>query len=62
MTDQRGRLLLAAVGFAGCSMPSYDSTWGATIEDLFTREVTYVAGSSSGLHPLRVCCCPTSST
>ena len=24
MTDQRGRLLLAAVGFAGCSMPSYD--------------------------------------
>ena len=23
MTDQRGRLLLAAVGFAGCSMPSY---------------------------------------
>ena len=24
MTDQRGRLLLAALGFAGCSMPSYD--------------------------------------
>jgi hypothetical protein len=22
--DQRGRLLVAAVGFAGCSMPSYD--------------------------------------
>jgi hypothetical protein len=22
--DQRGRLLRAAVGFAGCSMPSYD--------------------------------------
>ncbi len=24
MTDQRGRLLLEAVGFAGSSMPSYD--------------------------------------
>ena len=24
MLDQRGRLLLAALGFAGCSMPSYD--------------------------------------
>ena len=24
MTDQRGRLLMAALGFAGCSMPSYD--------------------------------------
>jgi hypothetical protein len=24
MLDQRGRLLRAAVGFAGCSMPSYD--------------------------------------
>jgi hypothetical protein len=24
MTDQRGRLLVAALGFAGCSMPSYD--------------------------------------
>jgi len=24
MTDQRQRLLSAAVGFAGCSMPSYD--------------------------------------
>ena len=24
MLDQRGRLLMAAVGFAGCSMPSYD--------------------------------------
>ena len=24
MTDQRGRLLMAAVGFAGCSMPSSD--------------------------------------
>jgi len=22
--DQRGRLLMAALGFAGCSMPSYD--------------------------------------
>jgi hypothetical protein len=22
--DQRGRLLVAALGFAGCSMPSYD--------------------------------------
>jgi len=24
MRDQRGQLLPAAVGFAGCSMPSYD--------------------------------------
>ncbi|HMF15194.1 MAG TPA: hypothetical protein VKE94_22925 [Gemmataceae bacterium] len=24
MLDQRGRLLRAALGFAGCSMPSYD--------------------------------------
>ena len=24
MLDQRGQLLIAAVGFAGCSMPSYD--------------------------------------
>ena len=24
MLDQRGRLLTAAVGFAGCSLPSYD--------------------------------------
>jgi len=24
MIDQRGRLLRAAVGFAGCVMPSYD--------------------------------------
>jgi hypothetical protein len=24
VTDQRGRLLVAALGFAGCSMPSYD--------------------------------------
>ena len=24
MTDQRGQLLRAALGFAGCSMPSYD--------------------------------------
>ncbi len=24
MIDQRGRLLMAALGFAGCSMPSYD--------------------------------------
>src|SRR4030095_16019690 len=24
MTDHRGRLLVAALGFAGCSMPSYD--------------------------------------
>ncbi|PYN73044.1 MAG: hypothetical protein DMD96_33560 [Candidatus Rokuibacteriota bacterium] len=24
MTDARGRLLVAALGFAGCSMPSYD--------------------------------------
>jgi hypothetical protein len=24
MLDQRGRLLMAAVGFATCSMPSYD--------------------------------------
>jgi len=24
MIDQRGRLLMAAVGFAGCTMPSYD--------------------------------------
>ena len=24
MLDQRGRLLRAAVGFAGCSIPSYD--------------------------------------
>ena len=24
MRDQRGQLLRAAVGFAGCSMPSYD--------------------------------------
>ena len=24
MLDQRGRLLRAAVGFAGCSLPSYD--------------------------------------
>ena len=24
MPDQRGRLLVAALGFAGCSMPSYD--------------------------------------
>ncbi len=24
MSDQRGQLLRAAVGFAGCSMPSYD--------------------------------------
>ena len=24
MTDQRGRLLVAALGVAGCSMPSYD--------------------------------------
>ena len=24
MLDQRGRLLMAALGFAGCSMPSYD--------------------------------------
>jgi hypothetical protein len=24
MLDQRGQLLRAAVGFAGCSMPSYD--------------------------------------
>ena len=24
MTDHRGRLLIASVGFAGCSMPSYD--------------------------------------
>ena len=28
MLDQRGQLLRAAVGFAGCSMPSYDrSLW-----------------------------------
>jgi hypothetical protein len=27
--DQRGRLLIAALGFAGCSMPSYDrALWG----------------------------------
>ena len=24
MLDQRGQLLRAAIGFAGCSMPSYD--------------------------------------
>ena len=24
MLDQRGRLLVAALGFAGCSVPSYD--------------------------------------
>jgi hypothetical protein len=24
LTNQRGRLLVAALGFAGCSMPSYD--------------------------------------
>ena len=24
MSDQRGRLLMAALGFAGCSMPLYD--------------------------------------
>ena len=24
MLDERGRLLMAAVGFAGCSLPSYD--------------------------------------
>jgi hypothetical protein len=24
VTDQRGRLLVAALGFAGCAMPSYD--------------------------------------
>jgi hypothetical protein len=24
MTDQRGQLLRAAVGFTGCSLPSYD--------------------------------------
>ena len=24
MTDPRGRLLMVAVGFSGCSMPSYD--------------------------------------
>ena len=24
MLDQRGQLLRAALGFAGCSMPSYD--------------------------------------
>jgi len=24
VTDQRGRLLVAALGFATCSMPSYD--------------------------------------
>src|SRR5258707_13662988 len=24
MTDQRGRLLAAALGFVGCSLPSYD--------------------------------------
>ena len=24
MLDQRGRLLVAALGFAGCSLPSYD--------------------------------------
>src|SRR5437899_3351350 len=24
MTDQRGRVLMAALGFAGCSVPSYD--------------------------------------
>jgi hypothetical protein len=29
MLDQRGRLLVAALGFAGCSMPSYDRALGA---------------------------------
>jgi len=24
MIDQRGRLLMAALGFGGCSIPSYD--------------------------------------
>ena len=28
MLDQRGRLLRAAVGFAGCSLPSYDRALG----------------------------------
>jgi hypothetical protein len=32
MLDQRGRLLVAALGFAGCSMPSYDrALWALRI-------------------------------
>jgi hypothetical protein len=32
MLDQRGRLLMAALWFAGCSMPSYDrSLWALRI-------------------------------
>src|SRR5262245_62238872 len=70
--DPRGQLRRAAVGFTGCSMLSYEravwalrswlDSWAGIGLDFFTREVAYVAGSSSGLRPLRVCCCPTSST
>jgi hypothetical protein len=37
MIDQRGRLLMAALGFAGCSMPSYDRALHA----LRARATTY---------------------
>ena len=29
MLDQRGRLLVAALGFTGCSLPSYDRAFHA---------------------------------
>jgi hypothetical protein len=35
MLDQRGQLLRAAVGFAGCSMPSYDRALHALRSGLY---------------------------
>jgi hypothetical protein len=45
MLDQRGQLLRAALGFAGCSMPPYDrALWALrTLARLLFREIGYVA-------------------
>jgi len=45
MTDQRARLLMAALGFAGCSMPSYDRAFHA----LRTWLDSWVAARQDGL-------------
>jgi len=45
--DQRGRLLMAAVGFAGCSLPSYDRALHALRTGLDLWGVSHVAPGRS---------------
>jgi len=51
MLDQRGQLLRAPVGFAGCSMPSYDQHLSQCAPGRTRGFITRLSERSGSTHP-----------